>query len=246
MQNLINEYPVCNPLIFERGGQIWLNLTFKMPEYSIKEESVCGIDLGIKNSVATSEGKVLKDKKFNKEKRALRYLKRQLQSKGTKSARRHLKKLRRKERNKNKNQCHLITNWILNNTKSNVIAIENLKNIKKNTLKKNRKFNNKWSQVSIGELIRILEYKALLYQKKTVKVNPAYTSQRDSRTNRLDGNRLKGKYIGLDGKNLHSDINAAINIANLTKLPLSGDVVERRAALLGQAKVNSPIVGSVV
>lgn len=245
LQTLINSLPICDPLIFERDGNVWLSLTFRLQELIIKEESVCGIDLGIKNLVSTSEGKIFQDKKFNADKRRLRYIKRKLQKKGSKSAKKHLKKLKRKERNKNKNQVHIASNWVLNNTEANVIAVEDLKNIKKRTFK-GKKFNNKWSQVPIGELIKTLEYKALLLKKKTVKVNPAYTSQRDSRTNRLDGNRIKGKYIGLDGKTLHSDINAAINIANLTKLPLSGNNAIRQITLLGQAKVNPPIADNFI
>ena len=246
LQNLINNYPICDPLIFVRDNIVWLNLTFNIPDTVILDKDVLGIDLGIKNAVATSDGKVFQDKKYNADKRKLRYLKRNLRSKsdkGSKSAKRHLKKLRRKERNKSKDQLHKIVNWIINNTEANVVAVEDLKGIKKNTFKRNKRFNNKWAQVPIAELIQILEYKALLSKKKTVKVNPAYTSQRDSRTNKLDGVRIKGKYIGVDGKTLHSDINAAINIALLTKLPLSGDEVSRQIALLGQANVNSPIVG---
>ncbi|MFA7301993.1 MAG: transposase [Candidatus Shapirobacteria bacterium] len=246
LQELINNYPVCDPLIFVRDDVVWLSLTFDTPNTVVLDKLVVGVDLGIKNAVATSEGKVFQDKKYNADKRKLRYLKRNLRSKrdkGSKSSKRHLKKLRRKERNQSKDQSHKTANWIINSTDANVIAVEDLKDIKKNTFKKNKRFNNKWSQVPIGELIRILEYKALRSKKKTVKVNPAYTSQRDSRTNKLDGVRIKGKYIGIDGKTLHSDINAAINIANLTKLPLSGNEVSRQIALLGQAKVNSPIVG---
>ncbi len=96
LQMLIESCVICDPLIFERDGNIWLNLTFRTPASVIKEVSVCGIDLGIKNSVATSEGKVFQDKKFNADRRKLRYLKRKLQSKaskGSKSARRHLSKL---------------------------------------------------------------------------------------------------------------------------------------------------------
>ncbi len=32
LQELINKYPICDPLIFERSGQFWLNLAFETPK----------------------------------------------------------------------------------------------------------------------------------------------------------------------------------------------------------------------
>lgn len=241
LQQLIFKYPIASPTIFERSGEIWLSLSFKTPENVVIPKLACGIDLGIKRCAATSDGKIYIDKKFNGRKRKLRYLKRQLQSKShiSKSAKRHLRKLRHKEQNINKNQTHLIANSILSSTRANILVLEDLTKLKNNKSNKyKKKFNNKLGQVSFYELRRILTYKALLYNKQVITVKPYMTSQLDSRLDNLSGKRVGCRYYGKDGIVLDADINAAINIAKRSKLPVSmGNYLD------GQAKVNSPIVG---
>jgi len=240
LQELINKYPICDPLIFERDGQFWLNLTFETPNLVIIENKSVGIDLGINRAVATSEGMLIIDKKFNGEKRRLRFNKRKLQSKRSKSAKRHLKKLRRKERNKNKNQTHLISNLILKSTTANVIVLEDLTKIKQNPRNKYKKgFNNKISQVPFYELRRILEYKAMAHGKVVKIVSPYWTSQIDSVSEKKEGERRGGRFYSKTGIIYDADINAAINIAKRSKLPVS----QTNNLTYGQAKVNSPIVG---
>lgn len=243
LESLLNEFRFKDPLLFVKNGEIWIALTFDTIPAPSREISVCGIDVGMKNFVATSEGVVIQDRHYNAKKRNLRYLKRKLKSKGTKSARKHLRRLKRTEANRSKKQVEKIVNHVVKTSSADVFAVEDLKLIKKNTFKKgNKKFNNRWGSTPIGLFIQILEHKALLNKKKTVKVDPQFTSQRDSRTGKKDGIRQKGRYVGKDGKHLHSDINASINIAKLTKLPLSGNESKRNIALFGQAVVNQPIV----
>ena len=222
LRELLSKYPYQDPLVFERDGELWVSLTFKTNKLEpLKQKEVLGVDLGMRISAACSDGRLIKDKKFNKEKRRLRFLKRQLQSKGTKSAKRHLKKLRRKERNKNKNQSHLIANEILK-TSADTIAIENLKGIKK---KKHCKQNkNAISQVPFFQLKTIITYKAQNKRKTCVAVKPHFTSQNDSITGKRDGVRKGRRYYSKSGLVYDSDINASANIAKKTKLPLSQPV----------------------
>lgn len=238
LQELISQYRFCDPLLFERNGDIWICLTFDIPEVLSQNNLAVGVDVGICNLAATSEGNLYQDKQFNSRKRKLRFNKRKLQSKSktSKSARRKLKKLKRKERNINQNFSHHLANKIISDTKADTIVLENLKSIK---VKKHKYQNkNRISQVPMFELRRILTYKALLNNKQVTTVSPAYTSQIDHRTGKLDGKRIGGRYIGKDGQILHADCNAACNIALRSKLPCS---ISNYYAW--QAKVNSPIVG---
>lgn len=243
LQKLINKYPICDPLIFERNKQIWLNLTFKIPDIIILENNAVGIDLGINRIAATSEGIIIKDNKFNGEKRKLRYLKRKLQSaadKGSKSAKQHFKKLHRKERNRNRNQTHLVANKILSITNANVIILENLTKIKQNPKNKyKKKFNNKISQVPFYQLRNFLEYKAKAHNKIVKTVSPYNTSRIDHITGRKEGERKGSRFYSKTGIIYDADINAAINIAKRSKLPIS----QTKNLTYGQVKVNSPIVG---
>lgn len=233
LSQLIGKYPCADPLIYFRNGQIWLSLTFKIDKPEVKPKLALGVDLGCRIAAACSDGRLIADKKFNARKRKLRYLKRQLQSKGTKSARRHLRKVRHKEQNANRNQSHLLANTILQ-TNANVIVLENLKGIKG---RKNYESKNRISQVPLYALCNILTYKAELLGKRVVLVNPAYTSQTDSATGKVSGKRCGRRFYAESGVVYDADLNAARNIGQRSKLPVSyGDILD------GQAHVSAPIV----
>ena len=217
---LFKSLSICDPLIFVKNNSFWLSVSFEVPNPTFIENSYLGIDLGERRLVTTSEGFAISDKTFLKQKRQLRYLKRQLQSKKattkSQSASSKLEKIKHKERNKNKNICHHISNEILK-TKSNVIVIEDLSGLKKQNLSKTnfvkgKSGKNKLSQTPFFELQRILTYKALLMGKRVVTVNPSYTSQNDHR-GILKGVRKGCRYYASDGKVFDADWNAAINIA---------------------------------
>lgn len=239
IEELMLKYKFADPLLFVRENQVWMSLTFDVPEVPLVSSLALGVDLGIRNFAATSEGNVYKDNKFNERKRKLRHGKDILKSKKktSHSARYKLKALKHKERNQNKNFCHHLTNKILKDTKADTIVLENLKSLK---VKKHKYQNkNKISQVPFYLIRTILTYKATLLSKQVITVCPSYTSQIDHRTGLRDGIRHGCRYIGKDGFIQHADINAAINIANRSKLPISCG----KAATYGQATVITPIVG---
>lgn len=237
LETLLKKYTYKDPQIFVKNGEIWIALVFDTnPPALTNHKLALGVDLGIRIAAACSDGRIIIDRKFNAEKRRLRHLKRCLQSKGSKSSFRKLKSLRRKERNKNKNQTHLLANCILR-TPADTIALENLKGIK---AKKN-KYQNKncISQVPLFDLRTKLTYKALLLGKRVVVVNPAYTSQTDSLTGKREGERKGRRFYTKNGLVLDADLNAARNIGQRSKLPVSyGNILD------GQALVNVPIVGA--
>lgn len=135
----------------------------------------------------------------------------------------------------NRNQTHLIANTILQ-TSADTLVLENLKSIK---VKKHRNQNkNRISQVPLFELRRILTYKAGHMGKHVMLVCPAYTSQIDCLTGKIEGERRGRRFYAKSGLVYDADINAAINIAKLSKLPYSQDNL-----LMGQAVVTRPIVG---
>ena len=231
---LLTKYKYSDPLIYENNGAIFISLPFEnKPEEQIKQKLALGVDLGIRRVAACSDGRIIIDRKFNGEKRKLRHLKDILKSKNTKNARKKLRySLRRKEKNKNKNQTHLIANEILK-TNCDTIVLENLKGIKA----KKHKFQNKHSiaQVPLFELRRILTYKAENTNKIVTLVSPAYTSQIDSFSGIKEGVRRGCRFYAKSGIVYDADLNAARNIGNRSKLPVSyGNILD------GQATVNSP------
>jgi len=230
LQELIEIYPICDPLIFVRNNEIWMAMTFNDTKSPLIDNYCIGVDLGIKRTVVTSEALFVIDKNYLKQKRKIRYLKRQLNSKkkenihkGKKgnSCRKHLRKIRRHEKNLTKNYIHNVVNKVLQ-TKANTIVIEDLSKIKSEN--KGRKFNNKLSQVPFYMFKQILMYKAQALGKRVETVNPAYTSKDDFRGIE-SGKRVGCRYYASDGKVLDADLNASINIAKRwsikTKLPIS-------------------------
>lgn len=251
-KQLLEKYPICDPLIFVRDNQIWLSVTFDNSTNLLTENYCIGVDLGIKRTAVTSEGLMIVDKDYLKQRRKIRYLKRQLNSKkkenihnGKKgnSARKHLKKIKRYEKNLSKNYIHNVVNKVLT-TKANTIIIEDLSKIKKEN--KGNKFNNRLSQVPFFMFKQIIKYKAQALGKRVETVNPAYTSKDDYRGIEI-GKRVGCRYYASDRKVFDADLNASINIAKRwsikTKLPVSFIIPsDGNYKLNGQASVNKPNV----
>ena len=235
---LASMYTMTDPLIFLKNNEIWISVTFNVPSKPVVDETYLGVDLGIRRIFTTSDGLSYKGKELNWMKRKIRYNRRKLQAKGTKSAKRKLKKLTHKERNVNKNYTHLICNKILETDKS-VIVLEDLKGIKQNTSKfengrKRTKHNNRISQVPFFMIKEVLTYKATHVGKRVESVSPSYTSQIDCMTGKRDGQRKGCRYYASSGLVYDADWNAAINIRNRKHstsscVPLDGtlDLVDR-------------------
>lgn len=222
VKELFEKYTVKDPLIFLRDDKLYLAVSFDVPEPTIKNDKVLGIDLGCKRLVTTSNGKIIDNKKAKARKRQIRHLRRILQSK---KRYQHLKKLSRKEKNFNKNYTHWIANQVLKLPEATYV-LENLTAIKKRTSKnkdghKRTSHNNRLSQVPFYLLKQILTYKAQTCGKQVVTVSPAYTSQIDSQTGKKDGIRSGCRYYSKSGLIYDADWNAAINIKNRFEHPIS-------------------------
>lgn len=250
LEELLLKYKFADPLLFVKENKVWMALTFNVPEVPLISSLALGVDLGVRNFAATSEGNLYKDNKFNDRKRRLRHNKSKFKSrkKNSHSARYKLKALKHKERNQNKNFCHHLVNKILKDTPADTIVLENLKSLK---VKKHKYQNkNRISQVPLYQLLTILTYKADLLGKQVITVCPSYTSQIDHRTGLRDGIRKGCRYIGKDGFIQHADINAAMNIAARSKLVISIRDTKHPiscrpfgTSTYGQAIVITPIVG---
>lgn len=245
LMTMFENYEVADPKLFVKNNVIWIAFSFKTPvKTNIANQTSTGVDLGINRVAVTSDGIIFRDTYYNGLKRKVRHLNRELNSKNdlrkggkgkTKAIRRKLKKLRNKEKNLSKHAAHCLSKQIVETSSGNVIVFEDLRGIKTNT-KRGTKFNNKQSQIPYFMIKEFTTYKAQLSGKKVVTVNPAYTSQIDFRTGNKDGVRQKGRYVGADGKVLNADINASLNIAKRSKLPISciNDVI------YGQGAINHP------
>lgn len=222
---MFEHYKAKDPLLFIRDGRPYLSVPFAVHDAPMLSDECVGVDMGIKRLFTTSEGIAFRDKAYLGRRRKVRYLKSQLKSKGTKSAKRHLKRLKHAEYNLSNDMCHRATNALLQSTKAGVLVLEDLSKIKdkksKNPVQTKRN-NNRMSQVPFYKFKEILTYKAPLFGKKVETVSPSYTSQIDCRTGQKDGERRKIRYYCVDGVVLDADWNAAVNIGKrIKKHPLS-------------------------
>ena len=242
-RDMFSKYSPLDPTIFYRNGKMYLSVPFEVPTLPCNDDTSIGIDMGIKRLFVTSEGTYFSDKEYLKQRRGLRYLKHNLQSKGTQSAKKHLRRVRRKEVNLSKNMVEHATNVLLNSTSANVLILEDLSRIKQKTSKTTegytrKRHNNMLSQVPFYHFKERLSHKAQLVGKRVETVSPAFTSQTDSRTNKRDGNRLGCRYYCIDGIVFDADWNAAINIARRANHPISSclPIDGRLTPLIGRAQ----------
>ena len=205
-------------LIF-RDGMFFLAVVIDVPEPPAGPEPAewLGVDLGIVNIAADSDGAT----HCGKTVRAVRYRNRQLrarlQSKGTKSAKRLLASRRRKESGFGRDINHCISKALVSKAKDTGrgIKLEDLSGIRERTTvrKAQRADRASWS---FYQLRAFIAYKAALAGVPVALVDPRNTSRRcpgcghiDKR-NRPDQATFRCKSCGLAGL---ADIFAARNIS---------------------------------
>lgn len=87
VKGLFSKHETSDPLVFEKDGRLFLSVPFIVPTVHPSNETCICVDLGMRRFITTSEGKCLVDRGYNGRRRKVMHLKRQLQAKGTKSAR---------------------------------------------------------------------------------------------------------------------------------------------------------------
>jgi len=219
-------------LLQDRKGRWWLHVVMEIetPE-AIATDEVVGVDLGIASPAVDSRGtkygsdhwKGVEDRTFE--------LRRRLQSKGTKSAKRHLKKLSGRQKRFRRDCDHVLSKRLVRSVSSGAtLVFEDLTNIRGRAKmrKAQRRRLHGWS---FHQFQAFVTYKAEARGVNVGFVDPRYTSQKCSQCGHIErGNRpsqaeFRCKKCGFES---HADYNAAINIRE--------DFLKLRAA------VNQPIV----
>lgn len=197
-----------------RNGQLWLNMIFNKDSEIITEPTTfLGIDRGIRNIAVCSDNSFYNSKRLKSIKGRYQYLKSRLQSKGTRSAKRHLKKIGRRERLFVRDVNHCLSKEMANKP-YDCFVLEKIEQIPKT---KGRVLNGILKDWSYGELGNFVEYKTEELGKMIMEVEPKNTSKKCSRCgytkkmNRI-GSRFKCRKCGFE---LDADLNASRNIVNL-------------------------------
>jgi IS605 OrfB family transposase len=219
-------------LVKRKSGKWYLNIVLDIPDVvSQPSGKVIGVDLGINRPAVTSDNQFLGNRSWKENENRYFRLKRSLHSKGTKSAKRHLKKISGKQRRFRKNCDHVISKLVINNLEAgDVLAIEKLTDIRKKTKQKGAKQRRKHHSWSYAQLRSFFEYKAETKGCKVVAVDPRNTSRTCSSCGVVD---KKSRICQSVFKcvscryELNADLNAARNVkkkylAQIDKLDLCG------------------------
>lgn len=227
----LREYRQGESDLIHRDGMWFLYATCDIPDAPlIDPDGFLGVDLGIANIATTSDGTRYAGRGLNRVRNRNQRLRQKLQAKGTKSAKRLLKKRNRKETRFAADTNHVISKRIVTEAQrtGRGIALEDLTGIRTRVRlrKPQRVMLHSWAFAQLGTFIA---YKAVHAGLPVVYVDPAYTSQSCSscghteRANRPNQSTFRCTSCGFAD---HADVNAAVNIAS--------------RGVLGWAQVSAP------
>ena len=203
--------------LFIRKNKVFLNIVFNKETDDIKStDNIIGVDRGIKRIAVTSNrkffgGSVLKQRVLKTKK-----IRKVLQSTNSKSSKRHLRKISKKENRFRTDTNHCIAKKIVYSVpEGTTIVLENLKNIRDNS-KKFRKEQKYWiNNWSFFQLEQFIKYKAEDHRCIIDYVDARYTSQKCSKCGHIERANRKNQTIFKCKQcnySLNADYNASLNI----------------------------------
>ncbi|GAC1568550.1 MAG: RNA-guided endonuclease TnpB family protein [Ktedonobacteraceae bacterium] len=238
-QYLTPEWQQESTDLLMRKGVFWLHLVISCEQATLpstSESKVIGIDLGINRLAVTSHPHFFGSKRIKETNNRYLRLRRSLQAKGTKSAKRHLKKLSGRLQRFQKDANHAVSKRIISVCQAgDILAMENLTDIRER-VKGRRKQRRAMSNWSFAQLQGFLVYKAAYRSIAVEFVDARYSSQACSRCGHIEKhNRVCQSEFSCRkcGYSINADENAAYNLASRAtratggqpvKLPLVSDL----------------------
>ena len=216
-------HPVKTADLIHRKGKWWLHVVVDVPMPDVaRSDEVIGIDLGLNHPAVTSKRQFLGTRYWKEVDRRHFRLKRTLQSNGSKSAKRHLKKLSQQQARFHRDCDHVLSKRMVQNApQGSTLVLENLTHIRDTSKmgrgKGNKNVENKrrlhsWTY---AQLYEFLAYKGQERGITVVKIDPRHTSQTCSRCGHQARNNRRSQSLFLCrkcGYCLHADLNASYNI----------------------------------
>ena len=206
-------------------------------------QEVVGVDVGIRylavTSTSTGEAAFFSGKRVRHKANHYARLRKRLQHKGTRGAKRRLRRIAQRERRFKLHANHVISTQIVTQHPQTLIGLENLTDIRERTRRRNRrrkkggkgtepvspkarKANRVYSQWSFAELQTLIAYKAVLAGSLAVKVDADYTSKACPRCGHIADENRPNKGLRFVCQqcsySLHADLVGARNITMRTLL----------------------------
>jgi putative transposase len=175
-------------LVF-RNGVFYLFVTLDVPDPEPDTiPDYLGVDLGIVNLAADSDGAVYSGAAVNDNRRRFEHRRKNLQRKGTQGARRKLRRISGRQRRFQRHTNHQISKALVRHAKDTGrgIALEDLTGIRDRTTVRRRQ-RSRQSNRGFFQLRAFVEYKARLAGVPVVLVDPRNTSQTCPVCGSIDG-----------------------------------------------------------
>lgn len=212
-------YPTATADLVQKRGHWYLHVVVRLPTPEVEPtEAVVGVDLGVTRAAVSSDNRFHGKRRWRElEGRDFR-LRRALQKKGTKSAKRHLKKLSGRTARRRRDHDHVVSRHIVDGVPEGAtIAVENLTNIRSRV--KAKRANGSQRRLhswSFATLRAYITYKAEERGIRVEGVDPRHTSQtchRCSFQSRYNRRTQAEFWCRSCGYRLNADLNGARNIA---------------------------------
>ncbi|GHO55847.1 transposase [Ktedonobacter robiniae] len=203
--------------LIHRKGKWWLHVVVNVPEPVVQaNDTVVGVDLGLNRPAVTSNRHFLGSRHWKEVDRRTFRLRRKLQSKGTTSAKRHLKKLSRKQMLFHRDCDHVLSKRIVQSVPPGAtIVLENLTNIREGVRHRKGEGQRKLHSWSFAQLYGFIVYKGQEQGMVVERIDPRHTSQTCSRCGHQARNNRRSQSVfhcRSCGYQLNADLNAACNI----------------------------------
>lgn len=206
-----------------RKGRWWLHVVVKVPEPVVqKSDEVIGVDLGLNRPAVTSTRQFLGNRHWKEIDRRYFRIRRKLQSNGSKAAKRHLKKLSRRQQRFHRDCDHVLSKRIVQHAPAgSTIVVENLSHLRETSKMgrgkhhKHRENKRRLHSWTFAQLYSFIAYKAQERGIAVVKIDPRLTSQTCSRCGYQHRANRRSQSLFLCrscGYCLNADLNAAQNI----------------------------------
>jgi putative transposase len=236
-QQVFENWEFCGATLTysKHSKQFWVRLVFESDNPQEISGGIQGIDRGLYHQAVTSDGQFFSSSQIRNTQRRYLFNRRQLQQKGTRSAKRRLKSMSGREKRFMSDTNHCVSKKLANQPSVAVFVLEDLSSIR--TQRRGKKINKWLGSWAFYQQEQFLAYKAEALGKRVVHQDPRYTSQKCNVCKHIKRtNRHKSKFQCKNcGHQTHADLNAARNIRDDYILSSTPGTEE-------QGSVNAPCV----
>jgi len=211
------DWKPCSADLCLHQGVFFLHVVVEASAPEPTCEGVLGVDLGITEIAVDSDANSYSGETVKSVRRRVKRIRRLLQKRGTKSARRHLRKIARKQSRFVRDVNHVVSKSLVRSASHShkALALEELTHIRDRADTVSREMRWLLGNWAFLQLRQFIEYKAQAKGVPVLLVDPRNTSRTCSRCGYCDkaNRRSQSKFQCLQcGLTLNADFNGALNV----------------------------------